>query len=125
MYVRRGYGFVASGSAPLVTLYLVYQPQPLEDQGGWPNRLTPHAFAEYTDVVTRRLGDRVRHWITLNEPWCSAFLGYYTGDHAPGRTDLHDALAAAHTLLLAHGRAVPIIHANSRGAQVGITLNLT
>jgi beta-glucosidase len=124
-YERLVDGLLAAGITPWVTLYHWDLPQPLEDQGGWPNRLTANAFAEYTDVVTRRLGDRVRHWITLNEPWCSAFLGYYTGDHAPGREDLRDALAAAHTLLLAHGRAVPIIHSNSRGAQVGITLNLT
>jgi beta-glucosidase len=124
-YERLVDALLTAGITPWVTLYHWDLPQALEDLGGWPNRLTADAFAEYTDVVTRRLGDRVRHWITLNEPWCSAFLGYFTGDHAPGRTDLQDALAAAHTLLLAHGRAVAAIRANSPEAQVGITLNLT
>src|SRR5947208_3140375 len=94
-----------------------------EDGRGWPSRATAGAFAEFADAVSRRLGDRVRHWITLNEPWCSAFLGYYRGEHAPGRTSLADALAAGHTLLLAHGMAVPILRQNSPGARVGITLN--
>ncbi len=112
-----------AGITPWVTLYHWDLPQPLEDAGGWPNRATADAFAEYVDAITRRLGDRVRNWITLNEPWCSAFLGYHLGVHAPGRQDLRDALAAVHTLLLAHGTAVPIIRRNSPGAQVGITLN--
>ncbi|HZS00435.1 MAG TPA: family 1 glycosylhydrolase, partial [Chloroflexota bacterium] len=124
-YERLVDGLLAAGITPWVTLYHWDLSQPLEDAGGWPNRRTADAFTEYADVVTRRLGDRVRHWITLNEPWCSAFLGYYTGEHAPGRTDLRAALAAAHTLLLAHGQAVGAIRANSPGAQVGITLNLS
>src|SRR3954463_16283524 len=77
---------LAAGITPWVTLYHWDLPLALQDLGGWPHRLTADAFAAYTDVVTRRLSDRVRHWITLNEPWCSAFLGYFTGDHAPGRT---------------------------------------
>jgi beta-glucosidase len=113
-----------AGLTPWATLYHWDLPQPLEDAGGWPARDTADAFAEYVDVVTRRLGDRVRYWITLNEPWCSAYLGYAVGEHAPGRTSPRDALGAAHTLLLAHGKAVPIIRQNSRRAHVGITLNL-
>jgi beta-glucosidase len=109
---------------PWITLYHWDLPQVLEDQGGWPVRATADAFAEYVDVVTRRLGDRVQYWITLNEPWCSAHLGYCDGHHAPGRKNRADSLAAAHTLLLAHGLAVPIVRRNSPGAQVGITLNL-
>src|SRR5262249_929804 len=77
------------------------------------------------EVVARRLGDRVRRWITLNEPWCSAFLGYYTGEHAPGRRDLSAALAATHTLLLAHGRAGPVVRALAPGASAGISRNPT
>ncbi|MCS7003607.1 MAG: family 1 glycosylhydrolase, partial [Dehalococcoidia bacterium] len=92
---------------------------------GWPQRETADAFAAYVDVVTRRLGDRVTRWITLNEPWCSAFLGYHTGEHAPGRTRLSDALAAAHTLLLAHGKAMAVIRANVPDAQAGITVVLS
>jgi beta-glucosidase len=116
-------GLLAAGITPWVTLYHWDLPQPLEDEGGWPSRATAEAFAEYTDVVTARLGDRVKHWITLNEPWCSSFLGYRVGHHAPGRTSTKDALQAAHTLLLAHGLAVPVIRQNSPGAQAGIVLN--
>ncbi|HEY7062203.1 MAG TPA: GH1 family beta-glucosidase [Chloroflexota bacterium] len=124
-YERLVDALLAAGITPWITLYHWDLPQPLEDAGGWPNRSTAAAFTAYADGVTRRLGDRVRHWITLNEPWCSAVLGYYTGDHAPGRTDQCAALAATHTLLLAHGEAVAVIRANSPGARVGITLNLT
>jgi beta-glucosidase len=113
-----------AGITPWATLYHWDLPQVLEDQGGWPNRGTADAFVEFADVVTRHLGDRVRNWITLNEPWCSAFLGYATGHHAPGRTDGAASLAAAHTLLLAHGRVVPVVRRNCPAGQVGITLNL-
>jgi beta-glucosidase len=117
-------GLIAAGITPFATLYHWDLPQPLEDAGGWPRRATAEAFVEYTDVVTRRLGDRVKHWITHNEPWCIAFLGYHEGHHAPGRREPSAALAASHHLLLSHGWAVPIIRGNARGAQVGITLNL-
>jgi len=99
-------------------------PQTLQDEGGWPNRATAEAFAEYAEIVTRALGDRVKNWITLNEPWVSAQIGYREGRHAPGHTDLAESLAASHTLLLAHARALPVIRRNSPGASVGITLNL-
>ncbi|MDP9368612.1 MAG: GH1 family beta-glucosidase [Chloroflexota bacterium] len=124
-YDRLVDGLLEVGIAPWVTLYHWDLPQPLEDAGGWPNRETADAFVNFADVVSRRLGDRVNRWITLNEPWVSAFLGYQMGVHAPGRTDLDDALAASHTLLLAHGRAVPAIRANNEDASVGITLNLS
>ena len=109
---------------PFVTLYHWDLPQALQDQGGWPARLTAEAFVEYADLVTRRLGDRVKHWITLNEPFVSAFIGHLEGRHAPGHSDLGEALAAAHHLLLAHGWAVPMVRGNVTGAQAGITLNL-
>jgi beta-glucosidase len=109
---------------PFVTLYHWDLPQALQDQGGWPARLTAEAFVEYADLVTRRLGDRVEHWMTLNEPFVSAFVGYLEGRHAPGHSDLGEALAAAHHLLLAHGWAVPVVRCNVPGAQVGIALNL-
>ncbi|MEU3554913.1 GH1 family beta-glucosidase [Streptomyces fragilis] len=91
------------GIAPAVTLYHWDLPQELEDAGGWPARETAYRFAEYAAIVGEALGDRVERWITLNEPWCSAFLGYSSGVHAPGRTDGELALRAAHTLNLAHG----------------------
>jgi len=115
---------LAQDITPWLTLYHWDLPQALEDQGGWPARETAYAFAEYADLLSRHLGDRVRHWITLNEPWCSAHLGYLAGVHAPGKQDLGLAVRASHHLLLAHGLAVPLIRRNAPGAQVGITLNL-
>src|SRR5947207_9036440 len=90
---------------PWLTLYHWDLPQPLEDAGGWPERATADSFVEFAEIVGRRLGDRIETWSTLNEPWCSAFLGYLLGEHAPGRSDTRLAFQAAHTLLLAHGRA--------------------
>jgi len=110
---------------PFVTLYHWDLPQALQDRGGWPERATAEAFVEYADLVARKLGDRVKHWITLNEPFVSAIAGYLEGQHAPGHSDLDEALAAAHHLLLAHGWAVPVILRNSPEVQVGITLNLS
>jgi beta-glucosidase len=115
---------LAAGIEPWITLYHWDLPQALEDLGGWPRRETAAAFASYADVVTRRLGDRVRRWITVNEPWEVGFLGYQQGVHAPGRTSLADGLAAIHTVLLAHGAAVPVIRANSPGARVGLAVDL-
>jgi beta-glucosidase len=74
--------------------------------------------------VQHRLGDRVKQWTTLNEPWCSSFLGYASGEHAPGLTSPADAVAASHHLLLGHGLAAQALHGGRRPAQVGITLNL-
>jgi beta-glucosidase len=113
-----------TGINPMVTLYHWDLPQALEDHGGWTNRRTAYHFADYARVVHARLGDRVRTWTTLNEPWCSAFLGYASGEHAPGRTDPVAAFAALHHLLLGHGLAAEAMR--SAGArEVSITLNLT
>ena len=108
---------------PFVTLYHWDLPQRLQDEGGWPARAVTSAFAEFADIVSRSMGDRVKKWMTLNEPHTSAFAGYLEGQHAPGHTDLHEALAASHHLLLAHGEAVPIIRRNSPNAKVGIALD--
>jgi beta-glucosidase len=124
-YSRLVDGLLDAGITPWVTLYHWDLPQVLEDRGGWPARDTAKAFVEYADVVTRALGDRVKDWITLNEPWVSAFLGYHLGVHAPGHRDLTKALAASHHLLLAHGWAVPVIRQNSANCKAGITLNLS
>jgi beta-glucosidase len=113
-----------AGIEPFVTLYHWDLPQPLEDKGGWASRHTVDAFVEYVDVVTDVLGDRVRRFITHNEPWCISVLGYAEGLHAPGRRDWPAALAAAHHVLLSHGLAVPVIRGNAPDAEVGITLNL-
>src|SRR4051812_15825221 len=99
-YSRLVDALLERGIAPVATLYHWDLPQELEDAGGWPARGTAERFAEYADRMGRALGDRVHLWTTLNEPWCSAFLGYASGVHAPGRTDPADALAAAHHLNL-------------------------
>lgn len=114
---------LAHDIVPWVTLYHWDLPQALEDAGGWPARDTAYRFAEYADTVYGALGDRVPYWTTLNEPFCSALLGYASGEHAPGRSEPRAAVAAAHQLLLAHGLGVQAIRARSAEATVGITLN--
>jgi beta-glucosidase len=113
-----------NGIAPFATLYHWDLPQELEDAGGWPERSTAYRFAEYAAQVGRVLGDRVHTWTTLNEPWCSAFLGYAAGVHAPGRSEPAAALAAAHHLNLAHGLASRELRAIAPQAQHSITLNI-
>jgi beta-glucosidase len=115
---------LGNGIAPYVTLFHWDTPQALEDQGGWPARETVEAFCEFVDAVSARLGDRVGHWITHNEPWVVSWVGHGWGHHAPGRESDADALATAHHLLLSHGRAVEILRRNSPASEVGITLNL-
>ncbi|MGN6561539.1 MAG: GH1 family beta-glucosidase [Thermomicrobiales bacterium] len=114
---------LAANITPFVTLYHWDLPQALQDRGGWTRRDTVDRFAAYTDTVARRLGDRVTHWITHNEPWVAAFLGNYLGIHAPGLRDLPTAVLVAHHILLSHGRAAAALRA-AGGGQVGITLNL-
>ncbi|GLZ79730.1 beta-glucosidase [Actinorhabdospora filicis] len=114
----------AAGIAPVATLYHWDLPQALQDRGGWAARETAERFGEYADVMTARLGDRVRTWFTINEPWCAAFLGYASGDHAPGITAPAQAFAAVHHLLLGHGLAAQAIAANGAGAT-SIALNCT
>ena len=115
---------LAAGITPFVTLYHWDLPQALEDRGGWASRATIDAFANYVEAVSRRLGDRVEHWITHNEPRVNAWLGYGWGIHAPGRTSERDALLAAHHLLVSHGRGVEILRREAPEARVGITLDL-
>ena len=123
-YDRLVDGMLDRGLAPYATLYHWDLPQALEDEGGWTNRGIVDAFVAYADAVTARLGDRVVSWATLNEPWCSAFLGYAKGEHAPGRTSFAEGLQAAHHLLLAHGSALPAMRRNAPNAEHGIVLNL-
>ncbi len=122
-YDRLVDALLAAGITPTATLYHWDLPQALEDAGGWRSRATAEHFAAYTRAVAARLGDRVRHWITLNEPFCTAFVGYAVGRHAPGAREGTPALAAAHHLLPAHGLAVRELRAADAG-EVGITLNL-
>lgn len=116
---------LAAGIVPWLTQYHWDLPQVLEDAGGWANRETAYAFEKYAVVLHDALGDRVRQWTTLNEPWCSAFLGYANGHHAPGRTEPSAALAAAHHLLLGHGLAVRSLRERDPELELGLTLNFT
>ncbi|MEV0091728.1 GH1 family beta-glucosidase [Streptomyces sp. NPDC050738] len=112
------------GIKPAVTLYHWDLPQELEDAGGWPERETAYRFAEYAHIMGEALGDRVEQWITLNEPWCSAFLGYGSGVHAPGRTDSLSTLRAAHHLNLAHGLGTKALRAAMPARNtVAVSLN--
>jgi beta-glucosidase len=110
---------------PVITLYHWDLPQELEDAGGWTSRATSERFAEYAAVMAGALGDRVSMWTTFNEPWCSSFLGYSAGVHAPGRQEPASALSAVHHLLLAHGLAVGELRSIlPAAAKTAITLNL-
>ncbi|MGB3830148.1 MAG: family 1 glycosylhydrolase [Ornithinimicrobium sp.] len=124
-YSRLVDALLARDVVPWLTLYHWDLPQALEDAGGWPNRDTAYRFVDYAAAVHDALGDRVRFWTTLNEPWCSAFLGYGNGHHAPGRTSGADALRAGHHLMLGHGLAVRELRARDESLQLGLTLNFT
>ena len=111
---------------PMLTLYHWDLPQALEDQGGWTSRETSERFAEYAGIVYEDLSDEVPFWITLNEPWVSAWLGHGIGVHAPGHRDTAKALAATHHLLLGHGFALDAMRALGReDNRLGVTLNLS
>ena len=123
-YSRLVDGMLERGLQPWATLYHWDLPQYLQDRGGWNERATVDAYLAFVDAMTRRLGDRVQHWITHNEPWCTAIIGNYEGWHAPGNTDFKTALQVAHHVLLSHGKAVPLIRANVRHAKAGLALSL-
>nr|WP_315481844.1 GH1 family beta-glucosidase [uncultured Undibacterium sp.] len=123
-YSRLVDGMLERGLQPWATLYHWDLPQYLQDVGGWENRATIDAYLAYADAVTRRLGDRVKNWITHNEPWCTAMHGNWDGMHAPGQKDFKAALQVAHHVMLSHGLAVPLIKSNVADAQVGIALSL-
>lgn len=110
---------------PWLTLHHWDMPQAVEEKGGWTSRDTVDRFVEYALSVHEALGDRVTKWTTHNEPWCSSFLSYTGGEHAPGRQSVLDGLLASHHLLLSHGRTVQELRARDEGLDLGITLNLT
>lgn len=113
-----------AGIDPWLTLY--HWDLPASMPGGWTNRDTAYRFVDYALAVHARLGDRVNTWTTLNEPWCSSFLSYAGGEHAPGHTQPREAVRAGHHLLLAHGLGTQalreVLHPE---ATLGITLNFT
>ncbi len=118
-------GLLEANIVPFITLNHWDLPQKLEDAGGWTVRSTAEAFVEYTEVITRAFGDCVMNWITHNEPAVVAWMGYSTGQHAPGLKDHALGVCAAHHLLLSHGWAIPVIRRNSQNAEVGITLDIS
>jgi beta-glucosidase len=124
-YSRLVDGLLERGAQPALTLYHWDLPQALQDRGGWQSRETTDRFAEYADLVAAELGDRVRMWITLNEPWVASWIGYGIGRHAPGIANLKAAAHAHHHLLLAHGKAVTALRQRlDADAQIGISLSM-
>lgn len=113
-----------AGIEPYVTLYHWDLPQALQDIGGWTNRAVAESFLEYAKLLFDRLGDRVTHWITLNEPYCVVMNGYVHGTFAPGMRDPSAALLASYHLYVAHGLAVRHFRESRRKGEIGIALNL-
>ena len=108
---------------PYICLYHFDLPQALQDKGGWPNRDTAFAFAEYARIVTEHFSDRVKVWMTHNEPWVSAMAGYFSGEHAPGVNDPVAGFKALHHIFLSHGLAAEAMRASAKQPiKVGITL---
>lgn len=116
---------IAKGITPMPTLYHWDLPQWLDDEGGWLNRKTAYAFADYAEALVKRLGDKVQTWTTLNEPFVSANHGYVTGEHAPGLESLEMGFTASHHLMLAHGLAGRKIREFAPNAELAIVLNFT
>lgn len=113
-----------AGIQPAVTLYHWDLPQKLEDEGGWPVRDMAYRYADYAKVVFDELGDKVKFWITLNEPHCSAMGGYGQGWHAPGRCNMQDGYSAIHHLNLGHGLAVQAYRQGGGDGRIGTTIDL-
>ena len=109
------------GITPWVTLYHWDLPAALQfEHDGWLNPEIADVFAHYADVCFEHFGDRVKHWITLNEPWVVAILGYGQGLFAPGRTSIAEPYQAGHQLLRAHAQAVDLYRRKYQAAQDGI-----
>ncbi|ELP6739850.1 beta-glucosidase [Vibrio vulnificus] len=115
----------ARGLKVFVTLYHWDLPQYLEDKGGWLNRETAYKFAEYAEVVSGYFGNKIDSYATLNEPFCSAYLGYRWGIHAPGKKGEREGFLSAHHLMLAHGLAMPIMRKNAPQSMHGCVFNAT
>ncbi|MCP2312842.1 MULTISPECIES: GH1 family beta-glucosidase [Kitasatospora] len=124
-YERLVDGMLERGLTPFPTLYHWDLPQAQQDRGGWPERATAERFAEYAAAVAGRLGDRVTHWGTLNEPLCSSWIGHLEGTMAPGLTDLTAAVRTSYHLHLGHGLAVQALRAAVPGARIGLSNNLS
>jgi len=115
---------LAADIEPCLTLYHWDLPQAIEDVGGWRNPDTAMWFGEYASLLFDKLGDRVKSWITINEPWVISFIGHCLGVHAPGVVDVDQMLIAGHTLLKAHGHALQAFRQSGRDGQIGITVDV-
>lgn len=124
-YERLVDALLERGIRPFATLYHWDLPQALQERGGWASPEAPSWFADYATLVAARLGDRVLHWMTLNEPEVIAFAGHAYGGHPPGQRDWELTLRVAHQLHLAHAAAVKALRAERPGCDVGIALNLS
>ncbi len=122
-YERLVDNLLAADIEPVPTLHHWDFPQTLQEAGGWTNRDSANWFADYAHVVFDALGDRVKMWITLNEPWVIAFLGYGAGIHAPGICDYTQAYQVTHHLLLAHGKTVQLFRQEGYNGEIGVALN--
>ena len=121
-YDRLVDGMLERDIKPYLTLYHWDLPSPLAIQGGWQNRDIAGRFADYTELVMERIGDRVAAAATFNEPWCIAWLSHFMGLHAPGLRDIRAAARAMHFVLLAHGKSVSVMR--DRGVKnVGVVMN--
>lgn len=116
-------GMLERGIQPFATLYHWDLPSALQDRGGWLNRDIAGWFADYASLVARRFGDRLAATATLNEPWCSAYLGHFAGVHAPGLRDIRALARSMHHLMLAHGAGISALRGEGV-SNLGIVLNL-
>ncbi|WP_283152581.1 GH1 family beta-glucosidase [Guptibacillus hwajinpoensis] len=112
------------GIEPMCTLYHWDLPQALQDKGGWASRETTDAFADYAELMFNEFNGKIKHWITINEPWCVSFLSNFIGVHAPGNRDLQLATTISHHLLLAHGKAVTRFRELEMEGNIGYAPNL-
>jgi beta-glucosidase len=122
-YDRLVDALLENGIQPMITLFHWDLPAALDDRGGWLNPDIAGWFADYAQVVFRKLDDRVGSWATLNEPWVVTDGGYLHGVLAPGHRSLHEPPIAAHNLLRAHGAAVRAYRAEGHH-DIGIVVNL-
>lgn len=122
-YDRLVDSLISRGIKPVPTLFHWDTPLEIENSGGWTNRNTAYLFANYAEKMAQHFGDRITQWATLNEPWCSAFLGYCAGYFAPGRTEPAASLEAAYNLILGHGLAVDAMR-KVGATNIGIVLNI-
>jgi len=123
-YQRYFSGLRKAGITVYATLYHWELPLFLHEHGGWKNRMMVDWLVKHADAVYQTLGEYIEEYFILNEPWCSSFLSYHLGIHAPGETDLASGLLAAHNLLLAQGATFEKLKSLDRSLKVSTVLNL-